>query len=98
MKTPLNWISLYTDLTDIIAKKGIKEIAHEYSTHTAEIDGIEEHRIDLVVIGKVLTCEKHPDSTKLSICTVDVGNGIVETILTGAPNIVDATYVPVALV
>ncbi len=98
MKTPLNWISLYTDLSPLIAKSSTKDLAHEYSTHTAEIDGIEEHRIDKVVVGKVLSCEKHPDSTKLSIVRVGLGEHGEETILTGAPNIGDATYVPVAMV
>jgi phenylalanyl-tRNA synthetase beta chain len=98
MKTPLNWISLYTPLSSLIAKDSIKHLAHQYSVHTAEIDGIEEHRIDRVVVGKVLSCEKHPDSTKLSIVRVALGEYGEETILTGAPNIVDATYVPVAMV
>lgn len=98
MKTPLNWISLYTPLQTLLEKKSITELAHEYSVHIAEIDGIEGHRIDKVVVGKVIKCEKHPESTKLSICEVNVGNGVIETILTGAPNIVDATYVAVALV
>ncbi len=70
MKTPLNWISLYTDISSITAKTSTKDLAHEYSIHTAEIDGIEDHRIDKVVVGKVLSCEKHPDSTKLSIIRV----------------------------
>jgi len=82
MKTPLNWISLYTDLGLVLAKNSIKELAHEYSIHTAEIDGIEEHHIDKVVVGKVLSCEKHPDSTKLSIVRVALGEHGEETILT----------------
>ena len=98
MKTPLNWISLYTDLSQLITRSSTKSIAHEYSIHTAEIDGIEEHRIDMVVVGKVLSCEKHPDSTKLSIVRVGLGEHGEETILTGAPNIIEATYVPVAMV
>lgn len=98
MHTPLNWISLYTPIDTLLAKKNITDIAHEYSIHTAEIDGIEEHRIDKVVIGKVLRCEKHPESKKLSICEVLIGAGETTVILTGAPNIATATYVPVALV
>ena len=98
MKTPLSWISLYTPLQDLIAKHSLKELAHEYSIHTAEIDGIEEHFLDKVVVGKVLSCEKHPESKKLSIVRVTLGEHGEETILTGAANIVDATYVAVAMV
>ncbi|MBC7498778.1 phenylalanine--tRNA ligase subunit beta [Candidatus Gracilibacteria bacterium] len=98
MKTPLNWISLYTPLASLLVKNNTTELAHQYSIHTAEIDGIESHFLDKVVVGKVISCEKHPDSTKLSIVRVALGEYGEETILTGAPNIVDATYVPVAMV
>lgn len=98
MKTPLSWISIYTPLERILKEKTITELAHEYSIHTAEIDDIISHEIDKVIIGRVLTCEKHPDSTKLSIVRLDLGEHGEETILTGAANIVDAKYVPVAMV
>lgn len=98
MKTPLSWISLYAPLIDLMKTHTIKELAHEYSIHTAEIDSIEEHFLDKVVVGKVLSCEKHPESKKLSIVRVTIGELGEETILTGAANIVDATYVAVATV
>lgn len=98
MKTPLAWISLYAPLWNIVSTNSIKKLAHEYSIHTAEIDGIEEHFLDKVVVGKVISCEKHPDSKKLSIVEVAIGNGEKTTILTWAANISEATYVPVALV
>lgn len=98
MKTPLSWISLYTPLTSLLTKHTTKELAHEYSIHTAEIDGIEEHFLDKVVVGKVISCEKHPESKKLSIVRVNLGSLGEETILTGAANIVDTTYVAVAVV
>jgi hypothetical protein len=50
MKTPLNWISLYTPLASLLDQKNTTELAHEYSIHTAEIDGIESHFLDRVVI------------------------------------------------
>lgn len=97
MKIPLSWISLYSDISEIITKKSSKEIAHYFSTHTAEIDGIEDIFLDRVVVGKVISCKKHPESKKLSIVEVHVGNENT-TILTGAANIIDAKYVAVALV
>jgi phenylalanyl-tRNA synthetase beta chain len=98
MKTPLSWISLYSPLSPLLEKNTLKSLAHEYSIHTAEIDGIEDHFIDKVVIGKVISCEKHTESKKLSIVEVLVWNGEKTTILTGAANIALATYVPVAVV
>lgn len=50
MKTPLNWISLYTPLASLLEKQSTIELAHEYSIHTAEIDGIEEHYLDKVIV------------------------------------------------
>lgn len=98
MRIPLSWVSLYTPISGLISESNIRDLAHQYSTHTAEIDGIEEYRIDKVVVAKVLSCEKHPDSKKLSIVRVNQGEFGEETILTGAWNIVDAKYVAVAMI
>ena len=51
-----------------------------------------------LVIGKVLTCEKHPDANKLSVTTVDVGQSEPLQIICGAPNIAAEQLVIVALV
>jgi phenylalanyl-tRNA synthetase beta chain len=98
MRIPLSWISLYTPIDTLLTEYSIRDLAHEYSIHTAEIDDIEEYFLDKVVIGKVVSCEKHPDSKKLSIVEVDLHEHGKTVILTGAPNIVDAKYVPVAVV
>lgn len=82
MKIPLSWISLYTPLSTLFEKYPTKELAHEYSIHTAEIDGIDDHFLDKVVVGKVISCEKHPESKKLSIVEVDLGTHGKTTILT----------------
>ena len=51
-----------------------------------------------VVAGKVLTCEDHPDSDHLHVCTVDAGTGEILQIVCGAPNVKAGIIVPVALV
>jgi phenylalanyl-tRNA synthetase beta chain len=98
MRIPLSWVSLYTPLTSIDKKYTPKELAHEYSVHTAEIDAIDEYGLDRVIVARVISCEKHPESKKLSIVRVDQGEYGEETILTGATNIVEAKYVAVAMV
>lgn len=40
-----------------------------------------------VVIGKVLTVNKHPEADKLNVCTVDVGGPETLTIVCGASNV-----------
>lgn len=51
-----------------------------------------------VVAGKVLTCEDHPDSDHLHVCTVDAGTGEILQIVCGAPNVKAGIIVPTALV
>ncbi len=51
-----------------------------------------------VIIGEVLTCQRHPDADKLSITTVDVGTGEVLNIVCGAPNVATGQKVVVATV
>ncbi|GAA4440422.1 phenylalanine--tRNA ligase subunit beta [Ravibacter arvi] len=68
-----------------------------------EVEGIEEHELikgglKEVVIGKVLTCEKHPNADKLSVTTVDVGEAAPLQIVCGAPNVAAGQTVLVAKV
>lgn len=51
-----------------------------------------------VTIGKVLTCEKHPDADRLKVTTVDVGGPEPLHIVCGAPNVAAGQLVPVATV
>ena len=46
-------------------------------------------------IGKVLTCEEHPESDHLHVLTVDIGNEILD-IVCGAPNVEEGQKVVVA--
>lgn len=48
-----------------------------------------------LLIGQVLTCQKHPDADKLSLTTVDYGDGAVQ-IVCGAPNVAAGLKVVVA--
>ena len=49
-----------------------------------------------VVLGRVLTCDMHPDSDHLHVTTVDVGQGEPLTIVCGAPNVAAGQKVIVA--
>jgi phenylalanyl-tRNA synthetase beta chain len=51
-----------------------------------------------IVVGRVLTCEKHPQADTLSLCSVDVGQGQPLSIVCGAPNVAAGQLVPVALI
>lgn len=50
-----------------------------------------------VVIGEVITKEKHPDADRLSVCTVKVDDGEARQIVCGAPNVDVGVKIPCAL-
>jgi len=50
-----------------------------------------------VVLGTVLTCERHPDADKLNLTTVAVGDDTPRQIVCGAPNVAAGQRVVVAL-
>ena len=49
-----------------------------------------------LVVGHVLTCEAHPNSDHMHICTVDLGTGEPAQIVCGAPNVAAGQKVIVA--
>lgn len=50
-----------------------------------------------VVVGRVVTLDKHPDAGKLSVCHVDAGSGQVLQVVCGATNVRPDGRYPVAL-
>ncbi len=98
MKISYNWIKDYLDI-DIDSNK-LAEILTDIGL---EVEGIEKFEsiqggLKGVVIGKVLTCEQHPNADKLSITTVDVGNETPLDIVCGASNVAAGQKVAVATV
>lgn len=80
-----------------------RQLAAALTSLGLECDNVEEVEsipggLKGIVIGKVLTCEPHPDSDHLHITTVDLGNGLVESIVCGAPNVAAGQTVVVATV
>lgn len=49
-----------------------------------------------LVIGKVLSAEKHPDADRLNVTKVDIGTGEILQIVCGAPNVATGQTVVVA--
>lgn len=95
MLLSLNW------LREFVPYEGsVTTLADRLTMLGLEVEGI--HRpfaaCEQVVVGHVLTRDKHPGADKLSVCTVDVGQSDPLTIVCGAPNVAAGQYVPVATV
>ncbi|RUM69644.1 MAG: phenylalanine--tRNA ligase subunit beta [Sulfurovum sp.] len=89
-----SWLNEFIDLGAV----SNEELYKTFNRIGLEVDSIEEITIpQKVVIGKILSVEKHPDADKLNICQIDVGSG-TRQIVCGAANVVDATYVAVATI
>ena len=97
MKIAYSWLKDYvkTDLP-------VDEIAKILTETGLEVDGVEKIEavkggLQGVVVGEVLTCEKHPDADKLKVTTVTVGGEPLQ-IVCGAPNVAAGQKVVVATV
>ena len=83
MKVSKNWLNMYVDVNDI----STDEITKKMPLVGNEIE--EAYKLceaTNLVIGYVVSKEKHPDSEKLNICMVDLGNETVQ-IVCGAKNV-----------
>lgn len=98
MKISYNWLKQYIDTE--LPPQQVSEILTNIGL---EVEGLEEVQsvkggLEGVVIGEVLTCEKHPDADKLTLTTVDLGGDEPVQIVCGAPNVAAGQKVPVATV
>ena len=98
MHISLNWLRdfIKTDLSAL-------EIGDMLTDLGLEVEGINQYQsvrggLEGVVIGKVLSCEKHPNADKLKITQVDIGETENVQIVCGAPNVAAGQMVPVATI
>jgi phenylalanyl-tRNA synthetase beta chain len=96
MKISLSWLKNYVALD-----ASVDEITHAITFLGFEVELVIRTGLPPlthVVVGEVLTREKHPNADKLTVCSVDVGPaGGLKTIVCGAPNHKVGDRVPVAL-
>lgn len=96
MKVSLNWLKDYLPID-----KDAEEIGKILTDTGLEVEHIEEQYpiaggLKGLVVGKVLTCEKHPNADRLSVTTVDIGHVNLLNIVCGAPNVAAGQKVIVA--
>jgi phenylalanyl-tRNA synthetase beta chain len=89
-----SWLGEFIDLKDTTDER-LFEIFNSIGLEVGRIENISIPA--KIVVGKIISCEKHPDANKLNVCTVDVGSGLRQ-IVCGAANVVDASFVAVATI
>ena len=98
MKISYNWLKQFIKIdlkseetATLLTDLGLEvEVVENYQSVRGGLEG--------VVVGHVLTCEKHPDADRLSITTVDLGDGNPVQIVCGASNVAKGQNVPVATI
>ena len=97
MKISYNWLQDYLNID--IPTDELSAILTEIGLEVSKVEKFEAVKGGLkgLVIGKVLSCEKHPNADKLSVTTVDIGGKILP-IVCGAPNVAVNQKVVVAKV
>ena len=98
MNISLNWLKQYIHL-DL----EVNQISEYLTDIGLEVEGISEVEsikggLKGIIIGEVLTCDKHPNADRLSKTTVNIGEKNTLNIVCGAPNIKAGQKVPVATV
>lgn len=98
MNISYNWLKKYINL-ELPAEK----VSETLTSIGLEVDSVEEMEgikggLKGLVVGHVLTCEMHPNSDHLHVCTVDLGNGEPQQIVCGAPNVAAGQKVIVATI
>lgn len=96
MKISYKWLKQYVDFS--LTPKHLAEALTSTGLEVGSLEEVETVRGGLkgLFVGKVLTCEDHPNSDHLHITTVDLGRGEAQQIVCGAPNVAAGQKVIVA--
>ena len=98
MKISYNWLKEYINVS-----LAPVEVARILTDCGLEVEAIEEFEsvkggLKGIVIGHVLSTQRHPNADKLTCCKVDIGGDKVLDIVCGAPNVAAGQRVPVATI
>lgn len=94
MLLPIRWLKDYID-----TQKSGKELADGLTLSGSHVESIYSMNkgVKGVVVGKIIEIKKHPDADKLVICKIDIGTEVLN-IVTGATNVREGQFVPVATI
>ena len=95
MNTPISWIKAYVPDLQV----PVQEFVDKITLSGSHVENYTEYdkNLEKIVVGKVLSVEKHPDADNPVVCQVDVGEAEPIQIVTGAPNVFEGALVPTVL-
>ena len=86
MRVSLKWLSEYVEVA-----LPPEELAHKLTMAGLEVDAIDLVGADwdeaLITVGQVAAVDPHPNADRLTLATVDLGDGERMTVVCGAPNV-----------
>ena len=96
MNISYKWLKEYVDFS-----LSPQEVCDALTSEGLEVGALEEVQsirggLKGLFVGKVMTCDMHPDSDQLHVTTVDLGHGETRQIVCGAPNVAAGQKVIVA--
>lgn len=96
MNISYKWLKEYVDFS-----LSPQEVCDALTSEGLEVGALEEVQsirggLKGLFVGKVMTCDMHPDSDHLHVTTVDLGHGETRQIVCGAPNVAAGQKVIVA--
>lgn len=96
MNISYKWLKEYVDFS--LTPQELAEALTSTGLEVGSVEEVETIRGGLkgLFVGKVLTCEMHPNSDHLHITTVDLGKEAPQQIVCGAPNVAAGQKVIVA--
>ncbi len=97
MNLSRKWLTEFVDLP--LAEIDDRSFAEAMTVSGSKVEVTEDlsARLKNVVVGRVLTMERHPDSDHMWVLSLDVGRAAPVQIVTGAWNVHEGDLVPVAL-
>ena len=95
MNLSMRWLKEFVTLDDM----PIRDYTEAMTMSGSKVEGWETEgsEIDNVIVGKVLSLKRHPDSDHMWITQIDTGSGEPVQIVTGAQNLKVGDLVPVAM-
>ncbi|MBQ3897025.1 MAG: phenylalanine--tRNA ligase subunit beta, partial [Clostridia bacterium] len=93
MNLSKRWLAEFVDV-----KAEDRDFAEALTLSGSKVESYEHEgaKLENIVVGQVKSIERHPDSDHLWVCQVDDGSGEIVQIVTGAQNVHEGDFVPVA--